>query len=63
MGFGPPISEESRDAPLSRSLIVLSSCLNVLARSGSDSASLAQRDRGKKIKGWIFGANTVSGTS
>lgn len=63
MGFGPSISEELRGAPLSRSLIVRSSCLNVLARSGSDSASLAQRDRGKKIKGWIFEADSVSGTS
>lgn len=51
MGFDPPISEDLRGEPPSRSLMVRSSCLNVLARSGSDSAILAQRDKGKKIKG------------
>lgn len=51
------MSKELRDAQPSRSLIVRSSDFRVLARPGSDSAILAQRDKGRKIKGWTFKAN------
>lgn len=63
MDFDRPISEELRDAQPSRSLIVLSSSLSTLASSGLDSAILEQIDRGKKIKGWIFETDHVSGIS
>jgi hypothetical protein len=62
MGSDRPILGELRDVQPSRSLIVSNSSLSVLASSGCDSAIFAQRDRGKKIKGWICETKGISGT-